>query len=263
MRWSIVGVGSLLAQVCVAAPVTELIPQELAAFVAKHEYVVVQMTSPDLNCGYCKGADDTFDRAAALPHEPKLVYARVQWKPWREIPDFGPLVRVYGVPEQYVFRNGKALGGTGGRPASAAGLLTQVDQVIADPSFLRPKQEPVADQPVQPLSDTERASVKLGIRRDFLTAVSSACGRLFPTHKANYDGAVQSWRAANEAGLKQADVLMLTRTSRADALAMRPLAEEEKRSLQSWQTGKLGISQQGAPTMADCDKFYSSLAGLP
>jgi hypothetical protein len=58
-------------------------------------------------------------------------------------------------------------------------------------------------------------------------------------------------------------MLMLTRSSRADALVMRPLAEEEQRSLQAWQTGKLGISQQGAPTMADCDKFYSSLAGLP
>jgi hypothetical protein len=138
--------GYLLAQACAAAPVTELKPQELAAFVARHDYVVVQMTSPDLGCGYCKGADNTFDRAAALPHEPKLAYARIQWKPWREIPDFGPLVRVYGVPEQYVFRNGKALGGTGGRPASAAGLLAQVDQVIADPPFLRPKQEAVTAQ---------------------------------------------------------------------------------------------------------------------
>jgi hypothetical protein len=255
--------GWCVAQACVAAPVTELKPQELAAFVASHEYVVVQLTSPDPGCGYCKGADKTFDQAAALPHEPKLAYARVQWKPWRNIPDFGALMKVYGVPEQFVFLKGKVLGDTGGRPASAQVLLARVDEVIADPPALRQKPEAVAEAPAKPLSEAERATIKLGIRRDFLTAVSGACGRLFPDHAASYTSAVQDWRKSNEAGLKQADVLMLARSSRADAKAIGPLAEEEKRTLQGWQTGKLGISQQKAPSMADCDKLTSSLGTLP
>ncbi|MRW92787.1 hypothetical protein GJ699_22570 [Duganella sp. FT80W] len=115
----------------------------------------------------------------------------------------------------------------------------------------------------QTFNEADKVSVKLGVRRDFLTAVSGACGRLFPEHAPQYQSAVQSWRQANEAGLKRADTLMLTRSSREDAQAMRPLVDEEKRTLQSWQTGKLGISQQKAPTMADCDKLYASLGTLP
>ncbi|MRW88039.1 hypothetical protein GJ698_28585 [Pseudoduganella sp. FT26W] len=113
------------------------------------------------------------------------------------------------------------------------------------------------------LSDADRSAVKLGIRRDFLTAVSGACGRKFPEHASAYDSAVQAWRKANEAKPKQADVLMVSLTSRDDARAMGPLLEEEKRTLQDWQTNQLGISQQKAPSMADCDKLYASLATLP
>jgi hypothetical protein len=113
------------------------------------------------------------------------------------------------------------------------------------------------------LSEADRAAVKLGIRRDFLTAVSGACGRKFPEHASNYDNAVQVWRNTNAAKLQQADTLMVSRTSRADADAMGPLLEEEKRTLQDWQTNKLGISQQKAPSIADCDKLTGSLATLP
>jgi hypothetical protein len=115
----------------------------------------------------------------------------------------------------------------------------------------------------QAFDDADKTSIKLGVRRDFLTAVSGVCGRLFPEHAPQYQRAVQVWSKGNEAGLKQADTLMITRSSREDAQAMRPLLDEEKRTLQAWQTGKLGISQQKAPSIADCDKLYASLGTLP
>ena len=60
------GVSMMLAAAQAAArPVTELQPQQLEAFIARHEYVVVQLTSPDPGCGYCKGANRFPDHAKA------------------------------------------------------------------------------------------------------------------------------------------------------------------------------------------------------
>ena len=136
---------------------------------------LLQMNSPDPRCGYCKGADQLFDQAAALPHKPALAFARVQWTPWRQMPDFGKLIHV----------------------------------------------------------------------------------------AASYRQALDTWRTTNDAALKQSTLLMISRTSREDAKAMGPLVEQEKKTLQAWQTGKLGISMRTAPAIADCDKLFASLASLP
>ncbi|MYM98367.1 hypothetical protein [Duganella vulcania] len=61
--------------------VLELTPQELAAYVAGHELVVVQLTLPDPGCGYCKGADRVFDMSASLPHQPGRVAAGLKELP--------------------------------------------------------------------------------------------------------------------------------------------------------------------------------------
>jgi hypothetical protein len=74
---------------------------------------------------------------------------------------------------------------------------------------------------------------------------------------------VDGWRSANEAALKQSTLLMISRTSREDAKAMGPLVEQEKKTLQAWQTGKLGISMQTAPAIGDCDKLFAGLGSLP
>ncbi len=173
----------------------------------------------------------------------------MQWTPWRKIPDFGGVIDVGWIPQQPVFFKGK--------------LLVKVDEVIADPPAARVVKEAPPPAPSAPLSAAERSAVRLGVRRDFLDAVSAACGSKFPEHAAAYKRDVQAWRASNEAGLKQANELMISRTSREDAKAMGPLIDEEKKTLQAWQTGKLGISMQKAPTMADCDKLTGSLDALP
>lgn len=246
-----------------AAPVKELKPEELAAFVASHEYAVVQMTSSDPGCGYCKGADKVFDQAAALPHKPALAFARVQWTPWRKIPDFNGVIEVGWVPQQPVFHKGKLLGRVDGKPQDAKVMLAKVDEVIADPPVARLARAPAsAQKPAVPLSDAEQGAVRLGIRGDFLNSVSRACGAKFPAHAAAYQQAVQVWRGANEAGLKRASLLMISRSGD-DAKAMAALVDAEKQTLQAWQTGKLGISMQTAPAIADCDKLFASLSSLP
>lgn len=245
-----------------AAPVTELQPRELAAFVATHEYAVVQMTSSDPGCGYCKGADKLFDQAAALPHKPALAFVRVQWTPWRDIPDFGGFIEVGWVPQQPVFFKGKLLGRVDGQQKSAPGLLANIDAVIADPPVARLAREAAPVKQAVPLSAAEKGAVRLGIRGDFLDSVSRACGGRFPERAANYQQAVQAWRGAHEAHLKQASMLLISRSGD-DAKAMAALVDDEKQTLQDWQVGKLGISMQKAPAAADCDRIFASLASLP
>jgi len=261
------GMSMMLAAVQAAAgPVTELQPQQLAAFIAKHEYVVVQLTSPDPGCGYCKGADQTFDQAAALPHQPALAFVRVQWTPWRKIPDFSKLMKVYGVPTQYVFNKGKLLGDISGRPPAAPAFLAKVDEVIADPPADRVAAEPQAaapEAPSVPLSEAEQGALRQMIRRDALKLVTGMCASRFPDRAKAYQDALQAWSGARQAGLNQAATLMLARTSRADAAVMGKLVDAEQKSMQAWHTGKLGLSMQKAPAMADCDKIAAAMKDLP
>lgn len=185
---------------------------------------------------YCKGADQTFDQAAALPHQPALAFARVQWTPWRKIPDFSKLMKVYGVPTQYVFNKGKLLGDISGRP-------------------------PVA--PSVPLTEAEQGALRQMIRRDALKLVTGICVSRFPDHARAYQDALQAWSGARQAGLNQAATRMLARTSRADAAFMGKLVDAEQKSMQAWHTGKLGLSTQKAPAMADCDKIAAAMKDLP
>jgi len=261
MRWMLLAIVAW-GGTATAAAVKELRPDELAAFVAAHEYAVVQMTSSDPGCGYCKGADKLFDQAAALPHKPALVFARVQWTPWRQIPDFGGLIEIGWVPQQPVFHKGKLLGRVDGQQKSAASLLVKIDEVIADPPVARLTRDAPSAKLAVPLSDAEKGAVRLGIRRDFLDGVSRACGGRFSERAANYQQAVQTWRSTNEARLKQANLLLISRSGE-DAKAMAALVDEEKQTLQAWQANRLGISMRTAPQVADCDKIFASLTSLP
>ena len=262
MRWMGL-VAAAWGAAAMAAPVVELKPEELAAFVAGNEYAVVQMTSPDPGCGYCKGADKLFDQAAALPHKRALAFGRVQWAPWRQIPDFGGVIEVGWVPQQPVFLNGKLLGRVDGQQKSAAGLLAKIDEVIADPPVARLAREaPAPAKPAVPLSAAEQGTVRLGIRRDFLVSASRACGTRFPESASNYQQAVQTWRGVHDTRLKQSDLLLISRSGD-DAKATAALVDEEKRTLQAWQAGQLGISLQKAPAKADCDRMFASLASMP
>jgi hypothetical protein len=130
-RWIVLCVSvAACAVATAAASVTELKPSEMAAFVARHEYVVVQMTSPEWKCTYCVGADRTFDQASVLRADVPMAFARVQWSPWSNIPDFGPLVEVLGVPTHYVFRRGKVMGEAEGRQDSALALIARINAIV-------------------------------------------------------------------------------------------------------------------------------------
>jgi hypothetical protein len=254
-----------------ASPVTELKAQDLAAFVAGHEHVVVQFTSSDRKCGYCIDADKTFDQAAGLRPGRPIAFARVQWSPWRAIPDFGPLLKVYGVPGQFVFRKGKVLAATGGRPQNAPSLVARIDAIMQAPAAPAPEASAgaAADIPASStpgataMSADEVALTRLGIRHDFFEALTSACAKLFPDHAKGYRESFLAWRGPRQTALDDSAKLMLTRTSRDDSREMTKLVDSEKKTLQAWQTTQLGISMKQAPRAADCAKIAKNMAALP
>lgn len=89
--------------------VTELAAADLAGFVKRHDTVVVQIFSSDPKCAGCPGADKKFDQLAAKRYRKPVVFARVQWAIWQDIPKFDANTKVFAVPVQLFFKNGVQL----------------------------------------------------------------------------------------------------------------------------------------------------------
>ncbi len=277
--------GLILSACCAsAADVTELKPEQLAAFLAAHPLAVVQLTSPDPKCGYCVGTAKTFDDAAAQARNPALKFARVQWAVWKEHPDLMPLVATSGIPRQVVFRNGKEMRSAGGRPASARGLLDDIDMVLRlppapgvfyyksvnppaaaaapAPARYTPNTPNTPNTPTTPVTPAHQDATRLMIRRDFLNAVASACGKKYPAQASHYREVAATWAAARKDKLNQAAMLMVGPGS-PDGKALEALVDKERQTIQAWQVGKLGVPLDRAPLLTDCDKIMGSLDTLP
>lgn len=125
---------ALLPACAGAATVTEMKPAEVAAFVARHGTVVLQVTSPDRGCGFCVGADKAFDRVAAGSAHGELAFGRVQHAPWQAFPREIRALDVRAVPMQLVYRDGKQMGTIGGKPGDPATFLLNVTRIAAGPA---------------------------------------------------------------------------------------------------------------------------------
>ena len=249
-----------------AASVQELKVQDLAAFLAANDTVVVQFTSPDRKCRYCIGADKLFDRAAAPSRDPGIKFARVQWPIWHQFPDFGKIHKPLGLPEQLVFRRGQAIGTVSGKPESAPVLLAQIRQIRANPKdpkdFYR-QEQPEAGPAAAPMSAEEEKLTRLLARKDLIGGIVSYCARSFPATGNKMQGAYAAWQQSRKSDLDRAMIVMMTRTSREDARATGALVGEEQKKLQAWTAGSLGIAQDRKPTAEDCEKIARGLASLP
>lgn len=257
-----------------AARVQEVRMQDLAAYLARNEAVVVQFTSPDPKCRYCIGADRIFDTAVAPARDPKVKYVRVQWPVWHRFPDFGSIQKPLGLPEQMVFQRGRAIGSIGGRLDRPEDFLAKVAEVRANPKepkdFYRQVQPAVpapvpgaAAAPVAPMSPEEARLTRLMARKDLLGGIVGFCAHAFPATAPGVQEAYAAWQAAHKTGLDQAAVVMMTRTSRADASAAGALVRDEQQRLQAWTVDSLGIAQDRKPTATDCEKIGRALRSLP
>lgn len=244
--------------------------QNLAAYLAQHETVVVQFTSPDPKCRYCIGADRLFDQAVAPARDPKVKYVRVQWPVWHRFPDFGSIHKPIGLPDHIVFQRGRAIGTIAGRQDQPDGFLAKVAEVRANPrdpkDFYRQEQPAVPAAPAAPatpLSAEEARLTRLMARKDLLGGIVGFCANTFPATATAMQDAYTAWQAAHKTGLDAAAVVMLTRTSRGDAGAASTLMRDEQERQQAWTVGSLGIAQDRKPSAADCEKIGRNLNTLP
>jgi outer membrane protein OmpA-like peptidoglycan-associated protein len=63
------------------AAVQVVSPEALLDFLKQHPKVVVLFTSPSFKCGFCVGADKTFEEVAALLGGGDWRYVRTEWSP--------------------------------------------------------------------------------------------------------------------------------------------------------------------------------------
>ncbi|MDP2371653.1 thioredoxin family protein [Rhodoferax sp.] len=203
-RWMVWCVSmAACAAASAAASVTELSVAELAAFVTRHEYVVVQMTSPDARCTYCIGADKIFDQASALSLDVPMAFARVQWSPWSKMPDLRPLVDVQGVPTHYVFRHGKLIGEVMGKQDHPQALISRIQAIVHKPVAApaagseEPRRGPPPSPPAPPwvaMTDGERLVARVMARHDLLRGLMAACTKLFPDQAPVHQQAMEVGR---------------------------------------------------------------------
>jgi hypothetical protein len=264
----------LCAGAAFAAPVTELKPDQVAPFVARNDIVVVQFTSSDKTCKYCIGAAEPFDEAAALNKNKSIQFVRVQWPVWHKMPKFEPLLTMYGVPRQVVFRKGKEMQSVGGRPASATEFIADVAEVLSLPPApgkdfkqTQSNKEQEAKQLAQkqayrPMNAEQQDLTRLMIRSNILGMITKACATKFPNNAKRYDTAYATWNDARKDKLSKAQVLMVTRTSREDANEATALVEVEKNAMQAWQVATTGAPIDRDPVVQDCDTIVAALPAL-
>lgn len=254
--WSWPLVAAVLSSTATAAQVTELKPSEVAAFVARHEQAIVQVTSPDRKCGYCIDADKKLDKVAAAAGDRKIAFGRVQYAPWRDIPDFGELMTVYGVPTQAVFRNGKQIGDVSFFRPDPASFYANLDTLLTGPA----KKSVAAATPMpapKPLTADENAAVRLTVRHDMVRGVLEQCGKRFPAHAGKYRNAVTEWQTPRMDDLNKG-----TRLIFGGERDMKPLINEEYTAMRKWQSTELGIPMTKKVEAADCDRFAAGIATL-
>ena len=172
--------------------------------------IVVQFTSFDPKCGYCRGQDNVFD-AFAANQTSKAGFARVQWAPWRPFPTLAMSESLYGVPTCYLFTSGRVVGEYIGRLTD----LAKLSKLNADAleAKVEPRLDPAASQPpavdkgpvaraaVAPLCDADRqARVRLA-RRDLARETIQRCAAANPAEAEAYRSALAGWQSRHQAEL--------------------------------------------------------------
>jgi hypothetical protein len=246
--------------------VKDLKPQELAAYLAAHETVVVQFTSPDRKCRYCLGAAEAYARAVAPAKDPSVKFARVQWPVWHKFPDFGKVEKPFGVPEQLIYSKGEVIGSVSGKPGDARVFLAKVQQARDNPMNTTDRQRAymlAAQEPAKPMSAQEDQLVRIMARKDFMTELLSTCEERYPEVRRKVQRAHRDWLQSQEKDLDSAAIVILARSNHEDAKLTISVADRERRKLQIWATDHAGLLPRKTPEAGECLTMAGSLGSLP
>jgi hypothetical protein len=239
--------GSLAAA---QSKVIELQPGEVAPFVQKYPQVVILFTSPDVGCGYCRGADKMFDEAVSTLGKRDWMYARVQWARWKETPQFGPGVEVYGVPDHQIYLQGRFAGGGGGKAANPAALMKSLDDGARR----------FADN--QRANEAQQASFRLHVRERLFETITTTCTELHPGQKQTFDTRFKQWKTDNADALKAANRMKLQAAVRGQDKQFEEAVEQERLSVRQRIQQEMGVDLGKTPSAAQCTQMTSGLAAL-
>lgn len=230
---------------------------QMVAFLNKHERVVVQLISSDINCAFCNGAEVPFNEAAAKNSDKTLVFARVQWhKQWNRVPDFGALIKVTGLPTQVVFRKGQNIGSVEGGIADAQKLQQEFLVILNKPEkpIAEKVQSPSVNIGVGSVTDEEQTAIRTMVR--YMTYVDTALKCMKPQRTLNNDAA-KSMEELRKTHAKSIDIAEKSagklKTTEDMARYMKWI-DEEKSAFKSWQENTLGIPASKATDSDSCAK---------
>jgi hypothetical protein len=230
--------------------VIELQPNEVAQFVQKHPQVVILFTSPDVGCGYCRGADKMFDEAVSALGKPDWTYARVQWARWKETPPFGPGVNVYGVPDHQIYLQGRFAGGGGGKAANPAALMKSLDEGARR----------FAEN--QRAGEAQQASLRWHVRERLFETITTTCAELHPVQKQAFDARFKQWKEENADTLKAANRMKLQAALRGQDKQFEEAVEQERLAVKQRIQRDMGVDAGKTPSAAQCTQMTSGLAAL-
>lgn len=266
LRISLLLAASLACNIATAASVQDIRPQDLAAFLAKHDTVVVQFTSPDPKCRYCTDAAPAYARAVAPSRDPGIRFVRVQWPVWHKFPDFGTLEKPLGLPEQMVYRRSEVIGSVSGMPAYSTAFLAEIQRIRDNPMKTADRHrawQQTGHTRALAMSAEEEALSRLMIRKDVVGEIIAACSSRFPESAPELQRAYASWVQVQKPELDRAAVVVMTRNSSTDAQVMNAFVRTETWKLQDWSAKDLQIPKEGAAKAESCLKIARSLDSLP
>ena len=243
-----------------AVPVNEVAPANLPGVLRADGAIVVHFTSSDAECGYCRGQDSEFD-AFAASQTGEAKFARVQWAPWRPLPTLEMPEPLYGIPHESLFRSGRVVAEHSGMSVALAKLRRLIADALDgklaprfDPAASKPPdadKAPVASLAASPPADADwQVAVRLA-RRDWVREAVQRCAD--PADAETYRLALDDWQNRYQTELNQANLLIVTRSSRSDAANMSAVTEAQVRRLQD-------EAPMSSPTAQDCGRLTSALA---
>jgi hypothetical protein len=235
--------------------VTELQPSEMSAFVRQHPKVVVQFTSSDQRCGFCRGADELFTQGVAQSGKDGWKYARVQWPRWNDMPTFSPPVKVAGVPDHQIYENGEYKGSGGGRAKDAASLMASIENLGTRP---KPVASAASAQKPAQMTPEIQTGLRFYAMRKVLGSTLHACERQHHDSKPVYATQLHAWGGSNAADLKLGTRAMFS----VMGSEQHPFRDEEARQtglVRAKMLDLVGIAEGKPAALEQCDKLAASL----
>ncbi len=241
------------------AAVRDVPAAEINKAVQSDRLSIVLFTSPDVGCKYCIGQSQLFDDFAKT-FKGDAQQLRVQWSPWHVFPPAAQLpTTVYGLPSWFVFKSGRVVATSTGKVSDVPALQALFDRASspeAQSAAGNRKQaateagaSPPASAEPAPLSTEERSALSMLARIDLIKAALNACAAAFPTRRDADSRRIAAWQEKNNPALQQAARLMLKRSSREDAAAMREITQAQARQLRE-KAPMTQATQEGCDTVA-------------